>query len=213
MGNEANRRPLKVRDWGIIQSTARRLSRQNITPNHISVASIAFSAWAAFFLLKIPTADFFQLVLLALAVTFGVLGRALCNIFDGMVAVEGGKSTPSGELFNDIPDRISDTLMLVAAGYAVGGPWGEMLGWAAALMAMGTAYARTLGRSLGAPTDFQGPMAKTHRMVVIVVACLIAPFWYTALLAGLVVIIIGCALTIWNRVFAAYRYLERGPHV
>lgn len=37
--------------------------------------------------------------------------RLLCNLFDGMVAVEGGKSTPSGELFNDIPDRVADPLI------------------------------------------------------------------------------------------------------
>ena len=34
---------------------------------------------------------------------FGVLGRLLCNLLDGMVAVEGGKRSKSGELYNDVP--------------------------------------------------------------------------------------------------------------
>ena len=56
--------------------------------------------------------------------------RLLCNLFDGMVAVEGGKKTNSGELFNDIPDRIADPLILVSAGYAVHMvAYGAELGW------------------------------------------------------------------------------------
>jgi len=41
----------------------------------------------------------------------------VCNLLDGMVAIEGGLKTPAGELFNDVPDRISDPLILVGAGY------------------------------------------------------------------------------------------------
>ena len=38
--------------------------------------------------------------------------RRLCNLFDGMVAVEGGFKTKSGELYNDLPDRFSGALIL-----------------------------------------------------------------------------------------------------
>jgi hypothetical protein len=64
-------------------------------------------------------------------------------------------------IFNDIPDRISDALLLVSAGYAISIiSWGAALGWCAALLAVMTAYVRTLAASLGAPVNFQGPMAK-----------------------------------------------------
>ncbi len=100
--------------------------------------------------------------------------RLLCNLFDGMVAIEGGKKTNSGELFNDIPDRISDALLLVCAGYAITMiSWGGTLGWCAALLAVMTAYVRTLAASLGAPINFQGPMAKQHRMALMTLACLL----------------------------------------
>ena len=50
--------------------------------------------------------------------------RLIANLLDGLVAVEGGKRTPTGELYNEAPDRIADTAVLVGAGYAVGGsPW------------------------------------------------------------------------------------------
>ena len=50
-----------------------------------------------------------------------------------MVAVEGGRRTKSGEVFNDLPDRLSDPLILVGAGYALPYAWGPQLGWAAGL--------------------------------------------------------------------------------
>ncbi len=152
---------------------------------------------------------------LGLLAVFFILCRALCNIFDGMVAVEGEKGTRSGELFNDIPDRISDSIILIAAGYATDSiGWTPYAGWCAALLAALTAYTRTLARSLGAPVDFQGPMAKTHRMAVVACACILAPIAPQGhiFLSALLIIITGCIITIWRRVRSAYIFLERAPN-
>jgi phosphatidylglycerophosphate synthase len=42
--------------------------------------------------------------------------RLLCNLLDGMLAVEGGLKTPLGELYNEIPDRLADVAILAGAG-------------------------------------------------------------------------------------------------
>ena len=42
----------------------------------------------------------------------------LANMLDGLIAVEGGRMTKTGELYNEIPDRIADVVFLGAAGYA-----------------------------------------------------------------------------------------------
>jgi phosphatidylglycerophosphate synthase len=76
--------------------------------------------------------------------------------------VEGGKQSPVGALYNEFPDRVADSIFLVALGYAALYPW---LGWLAALLAAMTAYVRASGGSLGLAQDFRGPMAKPHRMV------------------------------------------------
>src|SRR5438132_145918 len=47
--------------------------------------------------------------------------RLACNMLDGMVAVESGVASPVGELYNEIPDRISDAAALIGLGYAAGG--------------------------------------------------------------------------------------------
>ncbi len=212
------RRPLKVRKLEAVQKAATILSQKDISPNHISLASMGFAALAGVAcvgMTAFPGFLGFLFMLLALA---GIAGRVLCNLFDGLVAVEGGKSTPSGELYNDVPDRIADTLIFVGMGYAVSfGLFGGILGWGAALMAVMTAYARTLGRSLGAPVDFSGPMAKPHRMGVAAVAIFLTPFeglmfsTGTLLAFALVVIIAGSAFTVWRRLSAVHWHLESGP--
>ena len=87
-----------------------------------------------------------------------------------MVAVEGGKKSALGPLYNEFPDRIADSLLIVALGYAIGWP---SLGWFGALAAALTAYIRVFGGSLGLPQDFRGPMAKQQRMAALTLACVV----------------------------------------
>ncbi len=212
-----NRRPLKVRDVGLVTQFARWLSQKSITPNHISLLSIVFAVFAAAgFIATLYTDGFAKFSSFILAALF-IQGRLLCNLFDGLVAVEGGKSTPSGELFNDIPDRISDPLIIIAAGYSVVCvSYGDVLGWCGALLAVLTAYVRTLAVSIHAPANFMGPMAKQHRMALLTFACIataIEQIWFEhdyVMVIALVILNIGTLITVWCRTAIAYRYLENG---
>jgi phosphatidylglycerophosphate synthase len=164
MGKD-DRRPIAARSTGWARALSAALARSSVTPNQISVLSILFAAIGAAALLYRP--DIAGLVICAL----GIQLRLICNLLDGMVAMEGGKQTPTGALYNEYPDRIADSLLLVALGYAAGLPW---LGWLAALLAALTAYVRLSGASVGLPQDFRGPMAKQHRMAVLTAACVLA---------------------------------------
>jgi phosphatidylglycerophosphate synthase len=136
-----------------------------VTPNQISVASIGFACAGAAALLSLP--NWLGLSGCALGRQLRLLGTLL----DGMVAIEGGKQSLVGALYNVLPDRGADSVLLVALGYAAGDPW---LGWLGALLAALTAYIRALGGALGLPQDFRGPMAKPHRMALMTAACLLA---------------------------------------
>jgi len=165
--NVNGRRYLKFRELSFVQTIAQRLSRLRIMPNQISIASIFFAMLGSICFLLLQDADSTGRWLLPILAAVFIQCRLLCNLFDGMVAIEGGKKTHSGELFNDMPDRISDALLLVSTGYAISIiSWGDTLGWCAALLAVMTAYVRTLAASLGAPINFEGPMAKQHRMAL-----------------------------------------------
>lgn len=209
-----NRRPLNVRQAGFASTCARLLNDKGITPNQISVASAGFALLAAVTLAMINVVASGQWMLAILAAIL-IQCRLLCNLFDGMVAVEGGKGTPAGELFNDIPDRLADPLILIAVGYAVTDfAWGVSLGWLAGLLAVMTAYVRTLAASIGAPVNFQGPMAKQHRMAIVTLACVATVFegsvWPvgSVLYISLIVIVLGCLITCARRAISAYQYLE-----
>jgi phosphatidylglycerophosphate synthase len=197
-----------------VHSLAASLARRGVTPNEISIASIACALLVAVFLpigTLVPTGV--GTASLLLAAVFIQL-RLLCNLVDGVVAVEGGRATKSGEVFNDLPDRVSDAVIFVAAGYAAS-VWavGPVLGWTCAVLAILTAYVRLLRGSTGLKQDFGGPMAKPHRMAVLTGACLIAAIMPAGLRAwivtlGLAVVALGCLLTLWLRTTRLIQDLE-----
>jgi hypothetical protein len=98
------RRELASRSSGWAQWLAARLTNSPIAPNQISVLSVGWAALGSALLSWNPGWP----GLIAAAVC--VQHRLLCNLLDGMVAIEGGKSSATGALFNEVPDRLSDAL-------------------------------------------------------------------------------------------------------
>jgi len=168
------RRALATRDASWAIACARWLTRLGVQPNAISLCGVLFAMLATVaFAASVVASQGPRAAMLVAAALFVQL-RLLCNLLDGMLAVEQGLKTPTGEIFNDLPDRIADVVILVGAGYGAVVPYGPLLGWSAAVMALFTAYVRALGGSLGVTQSFIGPMAKQHRMFTITVAALLA---------------------------------------
>lgn len=203
-----NRRPLKSRGSEWAKALAKGLANAGLSPDHISAASVAFAALGATLLLMAgATAGPVRVVMLVGAGVCVQL-RLICNLLDGMVAVEHGRGSPSGPIWNELPDRLADALFLVGAGYCAassGFEIGVPLGWVAAVLAVLTAYVRELGRGLGFPADFSGPMAKPHRMAALTITCGIAalePLWGwhgQSVLIGLALISVGAVWTVARR--------------
>ena len=193
------RRPLKSRSTPWAARLTQWLVKARVHPDRISQASLVAAAAAGFCLLHqswLAAALFIQL-------------RLLCNLLDGMVAIEGGRRSAAGEIYNDLPDRLSDALILLAAGYALAWPsFARELGWSAALCAVLTAYVRTLGGVCGLPQDFRGPMAKPQRMAVMSVACLCAPFDARAIALALAIVVAGSLVTAARRLRRIVQLLE-----
>jgi phosphatidylglycerophosphate synthase len=213
------RRPLKTRHSRWAQALARALAARRISPNSISLASVLISTGAAV-ALYLSGRDVRHRIVFLLLAAAGIQLRLVCNLLDGMVAVEGGLKTKSGEVFNDMPDRIADSVLFVAAGYAIPGlPYGPILGWSAALLAVLTAYVRMLGGAAGLQQSFIGPMAKQQRMAVLTIACVASIFETSVsqlnfmrrgvvLWAALIVVNLGCVVTICRRTIRIVRELE-----
>lgn len=212
---EADRRPIAQRQSRWAETIAARLARIGLRPNQISALSVVVSVLAGSALAFGGQAGpGLHLALFTAAALLAEM-RLLCNLFDGMLAVEGGMGSRSGVIWNDLPDRLSDAAILVGAGYATGDPvLGGALGWVAALLAVLTAYVRVLGGSAGVAQDFGGPMAKQQRMHVIAAAALIGalagagPWSDRVLSAALALIAVGSAWTVARRTRTTVRRLE-----
>ena len=199
------RRPLASRSTAWANFLARQLTRTRVTPNQISLVSLVFAALGGFLILRGTAWPAY------VAAAACVQARLLCNLLDGMVAVEGGKGTRTGPLFNEVPDRVADCFLLVPLGYACSVAW---LGWLAAVLAILTAYIRVLGGALGQTQSFGGVLPKQRRMAVLTLALLAAAVETTvtgtrfSLLAAAIVIALGGFITCVSRLLAIARGLE-----
>jgi phosphatidylglycerophosphate synthase len=169
--NDPTRRPLKSRGTAWAGYFSRGLLSLGLRPNAVSVIGIGFAALAG--LAMVFTTRTEPAWPLWLAAAFLVQLRLFCNLMDGLLAVEGGLKSPTGELFNELPDRLEDALILVPLGYVAGTDWSVALGWAAACGAIATAYVRAVGAGLTGSHDFRGPMAKPHRMAAVTALCVL----------------------------------------
>lgn len=199
-----SRRPLKTREKKWANALAGALIQRKIQPNHISLLGIGCAILAAFC---------FAAHIYLLAAVFIQL-RLLCNMLDGMVAMGGRHKSKLGDLYNEIPDRVEDAIILLSAGFSVSSePYlGELFGISATVLALITAYIRALGGSLGTKQYFQGPMAKPHRMFTMTVACLLEVFTGGRgyfMLWGLIVVIFGGLLTCGRRIYSIARELKQ----
>jgi phosphatidylglycerophosphate synthase len=201
------RRQLATRQSGWAVALARRLARRGLRPNTVSILGIAFAAASALAFAIVPNLDGAARAAMLVAAAAGIQLRLLCNLLDGMLAVEEGLKSKTGDIYNEVPDRLADIFILLGAGYSARDlPYGVTLGWAAALAAVLTAYLRVFAGSVGARQHFIGPMAKQHRMFTLTVATLAAVAEAAAGTPGRA-IRIGLALIVAGSIVTAIRRL------
>ncbi|HLW67030.1 MAG TPA: CDP-alcohol phosphatidyltransferase family protein [Gemmataceae bacterium] len=202
------RRPIPARHWRISIAATRLLVRLGVSPNAISVAGMICGIVAGAALAATPFVSNWAPAFW-IAAALCIFLRLLANMLDGMVAVEGRKARRLGELFNEVPDRIADTAILIGLGHSAGGH--IVLGYLAALAAIFTAYIRAAAKVAGAPQDFCGPMAKPHRMAAVIAVAIICTFLPTTNMPrfALIVIAAGSVVTAARRLIHANRYLRR----
>src|SRR3989442_6798189 len=211
-----DRRPIATRNRKWAQATTTWLAARNVSPNTISIAGMCACIVAGIALGVTSIADYRILWLIA---ALGAQLRLTANMLDGMVALASGRASKVGELYNEVPDRISDAAVFIGAGFAWGG--NVTLGYIATILAIFTAYVRAAGKIAGAPNEFCGPMAKQHRMLVVTLISVYAAIqpqsWpiigfndsQIGLMSfGLVIIIAGCAFTVIRRVSRIGRALK-----
>ncbi len=211
-----DRRPIATRNRKWAQASARWLAVKRVSPNAISISGM-FSCIVAGIALAATSVAYHRIEWLI--AVLGVQLRLTANMLDGMVALTSARVSKIGDLYNEIPDRISDTAVFIGAGFAWGG--NIALGYIATILAIFTAYVRAAGKIAGAPHEFCGPMAKQHRMLVITLIGLysaVTPSSWQAISfnsskiglmsLGLAVIIMGSIITVIRRLARITRVLK-----
>ena len=141
-------------------------------------------------------------------------------MLDGMVAVERGVASRTGELFNEIPDRVSDAATILGFGFVTGGS--VALAGVASSLAVIVAYTRAMGVIVTGRNELCGPMAKQQRMFLLVFVALffaVAPVSLRTIPLGsigqvrvasitLAVICVGCVVTAWRRLARVRKALK-----
>jgi len=214
-----DRRPLASRQTAWANFLAAKLAAAGVTPNGISVfgmgAGVLGGVVLSFTTLHSSAS---QRIHFLIAVVF-IQTRLICNLLDGMVAILLKRASRTGELYNEIPDRISDAATFIGAGYALGGS--PVLGFIAACCAIFVAYIRAMGRIATGRQEFRGPMAKQQRMATMTAACIYCaitprilqpmPHGFGIVSLALAVIIVGCAITTYRRLSRIVKMLKEQP--
>src|SRR5438093_10490556 len=211
-----DRRPIATRNRKWAQTATAWLAARNVSPNAISIVGMCACIVGGVALGLTSVCDYRILWLIA---ALGAQLRLTANMLDGMVALASGRASKTGELYNEVPDRVSDAAVFIGAGFAWGGD--ITLGYIATILSIFTAYIRAAGKIAGAPNEFCGPMAKQHRVLVITVICLysaaVPRAWQIlhfdkldvgVMSLSLALIVAGCLITIVRRLNRIARALR-----
>ena len=210
------RRPLAVRGTKWANSLAKFLAHINLSPNKISILSVLFSILA---LICFTYASIYKYLLLFAALAIQL--RLICNLLDGMVAIEYNKKSIYGNLYNDIPDRFADVFIIMGAGiYSFQSESQHLttqliitLAWINSILAVMTAYIRVLGTSLCTPTNFSGIMAKPQRMALLTISSILAFLIsfksnFPIIALALILMFIGQSITVFSRIKFIVHHLK-----
>ena len=112
-----DRRPIATRNRKWAQAATASLASRNVSPNAISIAGMC-ACIAAGLALVLTSVEFNRVFWLIAAL--GAQLRLTANMLDGMVAVVSGRASKVGELYNEVPDRVSDAAVFIGAGLRLG---------------------------------------------------------------------------------------------
>ncbi|MGW6528794.1 CDP-alcohol phosphatidyltransferase family protein [Streptomyces venezuelae] len=169
------------------------LVRREVSPDTLTLAGVACAAGAAVALVALPFGYAAPPVALLLAARL-----AFANL-DGALARDTGRTTRRGALLNELGDRTAD--LVVLAGFLPLAPlW---LVATAALAATLPSWVSLAGAAAGADRLNGGPVGKTERCALVVVAA--ASGWTVPVLA---VVAAGSALTAALRLARLWRELD-----
>ncbi len=180
----AHRRELATR---LVRPLGEGLARAGVTANGLTLLGLLLAAGTA------------GLIAVERPVAAGLMLAAagIADLLDGSVARASGGTTRLGGFYDSVADRLADGAVLAAIAWWVRDE-PVLFGVAAAALiaAEVTSYVRAKAESIG--VDCTVGLIERAERTIIVIAALVLHRWLLAV--GLVVLALGGAYTVWQRV-------------
>jgi len=189
---------LKPKFQQLLRPLVNGLARKGVTANEVTVVAMLMSVITGVAIIISNSI----MALLALPVI--LLIRMALNAIDGMLAREHQQQSKLGSFLNEIGDVISDLFLIIPL-IIISGTSLWLLA-AFAFAALLTEFAGILGVMVGAERQYQGPMGKSDRALLIGLVGLLVPFVSVPAIYLNVVLVIATVLSGWtviNRIRAA----------
>lgn len=179
-----------IKPWfvGRLRPVEDALVARRVSPDALTYAGVAAACGAA---AAIVTGAWLLVPLL-------VFIRLAANALDGSVARRTGSARGFGMVLNELCDRFADTLMFASL-VVVAAPIAAVGALIATLL---SSFVGVLALGVTGERDYQGPMGKADRMMVVAVASIAALRWETAwtIACGLIAagaVVTGVARIMW----------------
>ncbi len=192
----------------LLRPLTRALAGMGVTANQVTLAALVLSIGVGVVVALWTPRE--VRVLWVLPAAF--LVRMALNAIDGMLAREHGQKSRLGAVLNEVGDVLSDAAMYAPLAFTGVFP----APWIAALVPLAAAseLAGVMGQVLGGARQYQGPMGKSDRAVVVSVLAMVLGAglkpgsWIHAAMALVVALLVW---TIINRAKAAVRGAPSNP--
>ena len=179
--------------------------RIGLTPNMITgigillafLSAIAYSEWG-------QNPGWQNRALLLVLAFVLLLLSGFCDALDGIVARLFGQTTVFGGFLDSVLDRYADAAVYI--GIIVGGLCIVLLGLIAVIGSLLVSYSRARAEAAGIKMESVGLAERAERMIVLLVATLIAVFWQPATVMNVAVILLAILsnLTVLQRSLYVY---------
>lgn len=189
---------LKPKFQQLLRPLVNGLARKGITANEVTVLAMLLSVISGVAIVISNS----LIALLALPII--LLIRMALNAIDGMLAREHNQQSKLGAFLNEIGDVVSDLFLILPLLIIP-----DISLWllaAFAFAALLTEFAGILGVMVGAKRQYQGPMGKSDRALVLGLIGLLVPLFAVSSIYLNAALTVFIALSVWtviNRIRAA----------
>ena len=190
---------LKQKIQQALAAEARAAHRIGLTPNMITGTGMLLAFLSAFAYAEWQNPEWQNRTFFLLLAFVLLLLSGFCDALDGIVARLYGQATVFGGFLDSVLDRYADAA--VYFGIIVGGLCNVLWGLIAIVGSLLVSYSRARAEAAGIKMESVGLAERAERMVILLVATLIAVFWQptTVMNVGVILLAILSNLTVLQR--------------